>query len=85
MGSLIWPFGMTVFPSLGGIHRPLNSRISDLAPLQIRVHNLDGTTLIHQHQPHVISSYSEHNHQSIVMGLDGSDFILVREAQSWLN
>ena len=48
--------------------------------VQVRIHNIGSTALVYQHSLHIIPLYPECNYQNIVMGLDGFDFILVREA-----
>ena len=87
MGSLIWPLGMTGFPSklTRGDCRPLGPRISNSDPcigrgtlFQRRCLGLPVLSLHH-------IPYPESDYQGILMGLDGSNLILVRESQNRLD
>ena len=53
--------------------------------VQVGIHNLNSTALIHQHFLHIISPYLESDHQGVVMGLDGSNLILVQESRNRLD
>ena len=52
--------------------------------MQIKIHNLCLTALIHHHPLNIIDLYLESDHQGIIMWLYDSNIVLFRETHRWL-
>ena len=52
--------------------------------MQIKIHNLCLTTLIHHHPLNIIDLYPESDHHGIIMWLYDSNIVLFRETHRWL-
>ena len=64
-----------------GSHTLLGPRAFQIQPfIQVGVHYLDSNSLIYQYSFHIVLPNPKYDHQSIVMGLDGSEFIIGRKA-----
>ena len=75
------------FYPLGEVKYGLQNEVStDLqalssTPCTSQVHDLYTITLVYHYSLHIIPPYFEGDHQSVIMWLDGSNFVFVLEIQ----